>query len=157
MYIAELSGKLSTKVEGREDILTSNVFSFFKYTERKVFLKSFLNKLLNLQVDDNDVDCAEFSFWPKFDDNTEPDLILVVGKYYLLFEAKFQFYIESSLRGIRDDEAISGIHHRDCFAPILSGLAMTIGFQPERDDAYYPYRSTAASDPLSGMSSGFTA
>jgi hypothetical protein len=39
MYIAELKGKLSLTDERKEDILTSNVFSFFKYSTRKVFLK----------------------------------------------------------------------------------------------------------------------
>jgi len=40
MYLAEICGKLSSKVEGIEDILTSNVFSFFKYSKRTIFLKS---------------------------------------------------------------------------------------------------------------------
>ncbi len=45
MYLAELHGKLSSNVERKEDILTSNVFSFFKYSNRKVYLKE-LMKLL---------------------------------------------------------------------------------------------------------------
>lgn len=32
---------------------------------------------------------AEFHFWPAFDDHTEPDLVIIVGQYYLLFEAKY--------------------------------------------------------------------
>ncbi len=39
MYQAELMGKLPSAVEHREDILTSNVFSFFKYTCCEVHLK----------------------------------------------------------------------------------------------------------------------
>ncbi|GAG31347.1 unnamed protein product, partial [marine sediment metagenome] len=32
---------------------------------------------------------AEFIFWPSFKDGTEPDLVIVVGTYYLLIEAKY--------------------------------------------------------------------
>ena len=45
MYLAELRGKLSSRVERMEDILTSNGFSFFKYSTRDIFLKNYLNKL----------------------------------------------------------------------------------------------------------------
>lgn len=41
MYMAELRGKLSEKAEKQEDILTSNVFSFFKYANRQIFLVKF--------------------------------------------------------------------------------------------------------------------
>lgn len=88
MYIAELKGKLSTKDERKEDILTSNVFSFFKYTDRKKFLKPFLEKL-GFEVSLKDVEDAKFEFWPKYDDRTEPDVVIIVGEYYILFEAKY--------------------------------------------------------------------
>ncbi len=88
MYLAELHGKLPSKVERMEDILTSNVFSFFKYSSRDMFLKEYL-KELGLFVSNQEAKEAEFIFWPKYDDRTEPDLVLIVGKYYLLFEAKY--------------------------------------------------------------------
>ncbi|MCL4417806.1 MAG: hypothetical protein M1371_10245 [Actinobacteria bacterium] len=88
MYIAELKGKLSSKVENYEDILTSNVFSFFKYSDRKIFLKALLERL-NISVNNDELQNAEFIFWPSFGDKTEPDLILIIGKYYLLFEVKY--------------------------------------------------------------------
>lgn len=90
MYMAELQGKLSGRTEGQEDILTSDVFSFFKYTNRQVFLKGFLSKLLGIQVSDEEAENAEFSFWTRYDDGTEPDLVITVGDYYLLIEAKFR-------------------------------------------------------------------
>jgi len=46
MYLAELHGKLSQRIERMEDILTSNVFSFFKYSTREIFLKGYLNELM---------------------------------------------------------------------------------------------------------------
>ncbi len=88
MYIAEIKGKLPTQLSKSEDILTSNVFSFFKYADRKVFLKDFLSGLsITLSIDE--LEEAEFIFWPKFDDNTEPDLVIIAGSYYILFEAKY--------------------------------------------------------------------
>jgi hypothetical protein len=88
MYQAELRGKLSGINEEKEDILTSNVFSFFKYTSRDLFLYRFL-QLLQIQVTPEEAKKAEFEFWPQYDDRTEPDVTVCVGSYYLLFEAKF--------------------------------------------------------------------
>lgn len=88
MYLAELHGKLSSGIERKEDILTSNVFSFFKYSTREVFLKGYL-KRLGFDISDQQAKDAEFIFWPRFSENTEPDLIIIVGDYYLLIEAKY--------------------------------------------------------------------
>lgn len=88
MYIAELRGKLSSRAEFMEDILTSNVFSFFKYTNRKTFLKPFLNNL-GFVISQEEAKKADFKFWPSYEDGTEPDVVVVVGNYYILFEAKY--------------------------------------------------------------------
>ena len=88
MYLAELHGKLSSKIERMEDVLTSNVFSFFKYSDREVFLKGYLDTL-GYGVSEEEAKAAEFIFWHRFEDNTEPDLVIKVGRYYLLFEAKY--------------------------------------------------------------------
>jgi hypothetical protein len=47
-----------------------------------------LNKL-GFEVTVKDAEEAEFRFWPVFEDDTEPDLVIIVGKYYLLIEAKY--------------------------------------------------------------------
>ncbi len=88
MYLAELYGKLPSRIERMEDILTSNVFSFFKYSDRKIFLKGYLNKL-GFDISNQEANEAEFIFWPRFEENTEPDLVIIVGDYYLLIEAKY--------------------------------------------------------------------
>jgi len=88
MYLAELRGKLSSRVERMEDVLTSNVFSFFKYSTRTIFLKRYLNDL-GFKVSNQDAEEAEFRFWPVFEDGTEPDLVIMAGNYYLLIEAKY--------------------------------------------------------------------
>ena len=91
MYIAELKGKFSEKGKNKEDVLTSNVFSFFKYADRTIFLKPFLEELgLDMQISGDDVVKAIFDFWPNYDDRTEPDVVVGVGKYYILFEAKYK-------------------------------------------------------------------
>jgi hypothetical protein len=104
MYEAELRGKLSTNLQTSEDILTSNVFSFFKYSDRKVFLQQYLHQL-GIDVSRQDVKSAQFIFWPRFDDQTEPDLVLIVGNYYILVEAKY-----SSSFG-KDFDFIALLHH----------------------------------------------
>jgi hypothetical protein len=88
MYSAELHNKLSREMMKSEDVLTSNVFSFFKYTSRKIFLKNYI-ATLGLIVSDEEARTAIFRFWPTYADNTEPDLVIIVGKYYLLIEAKY--------------------------------------------------------------------
>jgi hypothetical protein len=88
MYVAELKGKLSTALERSEDILTSNVFSFFKYAARTVYLQKLLSQL-DITPTHQELEQAEFIFWPTFDDGTEPDLVIRVGRYYVLFEAKY--------------------------------------------------------------------
>lgn len=32
---------------------------------------------------------AQFLFWPRYDDNTEPDLVIIVGNYYVLIESRY--------------------------------------------------------------------
>jgi hypothetical protein len=86
MIIAELHGKMPSKFEDKEDLLTSNVFSFFKYTDR-IYFKEYLSALgISVSIDESRN--AEFQFWPSYEDNTEPDLVVICGDYYLLFEAK---------------------------------------------------------------------
>jgi len=88
MYLAELRGKLSRANENSEDILTSNVFSFLKYADRALFLGAFLRSL-GMDVSPNEALRAEFRFWPRFTDGTEPDVVIEVGNNYALFEAKY--------------------------------------------------------------------
>lgn len=86
MILAELNGKIPSKLNGKEDILTSNVFSFLKYSNRQ-YLKDYLYGL-GIKVSLKESENAEFIFWPKYEDGTEPDLVILCGDYYLLFEAK---------------------------------------------------------------------
>lgn len=100
MYIAELHGKISHADENMEDILTSNIFSFFKYTDRRIFLYRFL-KARGLEISPEDATRAEFFFWPSFSNSTQPDLVLIVGQYYLVIEAKFRSGFGEETRKIK--------------------------------------------------------
>ena len=88
MYAAELRGKLSASQERSEDILTSNVFSFFKYAKRSVYLSKFLS-LIGVGLSDEELQEVEFVFWPTYEDGTEPDVVLLARDHYLLFESKY--------------------------------------------------------------------
>lgn len=88
MYQAELHGKLSGAVAEAEDILTSNVFSFYLYSDR-VHLQQLLG-LIRVPVSLSEAEDAEFRFWPLLSEGTEPDLVLLAGSYYILVEAKLR-------------------------------------------------------------------
>jgi hypothetical protein len=88
VYLAELKGKLTSKLTKSEDLLTSNVFSFFKYSDRQKYLGEFLNKL-RIPCTQTELEEAEFHFWPKYQEGTEPDVVLITQNYYILFEAKY--------------------------------------------------------------------
>lgn len=111
MYMAEINGKMPAKFEGSEDVLTSNVFSFLKYSTRTVYLKEFLTQLKINGVSDKDLEDAEFRFWPKYPDGTEPDVVLLVGKYYILFEAKYFAGFDKGKENTRDHQLIREIEN----------------------------------------------
>ena len=89
MLKAQIHNKLPTQILELEDILTSDVFSFFLYSNKKLFLHEFL-KRNGFIVSKQDSFNAEFLFWPKYEELTEPDLVIIVGHYYILIEAKFK-------------------------------------------------------------------
>ncbi|MCF7912697.1 MAG: hypothetical protein K9M99_09225 [Candidatus Cloacimonetes bacterium] len=107
MIIAELKGKLSPKVIEMEDVLTSNVFSFFKYTDNSI-LKEYLKFLIKISVLDDDDFIIEF--WPRFDDQTEPDVVIQSQEYYIVLEAKYKSELEKSNKNRYDqiDREIEG-------------------------------------------------
>jgi hypothetical protein len=88
MVLAEIHGKLSKDNENMEDILTSNVFSFFKYADRGAFFYPLL-RLLGLDVSVQDCKQAEFRFWPTYPNHTQPALVILVGRYYLQVDDKY--------------------------------------------------------------------
>ena len=45
--------------------------------------------MLGIVLNYDELESAEFIFWPKYDDGTEPDLVLIAGNYYVLIEDKY--------------------------------------------------------------------
>jgi hypothetical protein len=109
MIPAALYGKIPSRLLDSEDLLTSNVFSFFRYSDRTYYLKALL-QALDLEFTDDEAVNADFRFWPRYDDATEPDCVLVVGRYYILFEAKHLsgFGVESGNRKGQIEREIEG-------------------------------------------------
>src|SRR5438034_6275302 len=89
MYQAELHGKLPTWLLAQEDRLTSQVFSFFLYSPRAQSLAPWLRHL-GLDVTDTEAATADIVFWSAFEEGTEPDLVIEVGRYFILVEAKLR-------------------------------------------------------------------
>lgn len=89
MYPVELRGKLASSLLDDEDLLTGQVFSLFYYGDRQRFLSPWLRSC-GLAVTDTDAAQAQFEFWPQFADGTEPDLMIDVGAYLLVIEAKLR-------------------------------------------------------------------
>jgi hypothetical protein len=89
MYQAELKGKLRPSASDREDLLTSNVFSFLKYSDRTVYLGEFLCRLAQLAIPAAELPTISFHFWPCLDDGTQPDVVIESETHYLLVEAKY--------------------------------------------------------------------
>jgi hypothetical protein len=95
MIQAELHGKIPSKFEHAEDILTSNVFGVINYCERSIVLNEFL-KSLNICVSSSELDKAEFKFWPR-NSIAEPDVVITLPSTYILVEAKYNSKLGSDL------------------------------------------------------------
>ncbi|WP_394234187.1 hypothetical protein [Niallia oryzisoli] len=99
MTIAEIHGKLSS-YEHMEDLLTSDVFSTFKYLDVNNGLVPFLKKATSF-IDQTPPDFlegiveADYVFWPRTTYlNREPDVLLIITKknqstIAILIEAKY--------------------------------------------------------------------
>lgn len=95
MLQAELHGKLSTRsynsdITRSEDTLTSAVLGAVQYLPREAVLRPFLTCAFpNVTWSEAECRDARFDFWPTFDDQTEPDLVLTVGRCVIVVEAKY--------------------------------------------------------------------
>ena len=99
MTIAEIYGKLSP-YERMEDLLTSDVFSTFRYLDVNNGLIPFLQKGINF-IDQTqpdfleEIEAADYVFWPRTTHlNREPDVLIILTKkdgntISVLIEAKY--------------------------------------------------------------------
>jgi hypothetical protein len=99
--IAEIHGKLP-EYEGMEDLLTSDVFSTFKYLPLELAFIPFLQRAVNFRTGEtinysfDDVIKAEYIFWPKTSYfKREPDLLILLTRQNqppisIVVEAKYR-------------------------------------------------------------------
>lgn len=139
MYHVELRGKMPSSFKRMEDVLTSNVFSFFKYADRSLFLKRFLYDL-GFKITDDDAQAASFCFWPTYENNTEPDLVIKAGIYYVLFEAKYY-----SGFGIKTEKTEAQLV-REIQGGIFEAVAYKMQFALVAITADYVYRNAILSE-----------
>jgi hypothetical protein len=101
MTIAEIHGKLP-EYEGMEDLLTSDVFSTFKYLPVELAFIPFLKRAVNFRTGEtinysfDDVIKADYIFWPKTSYfKREPDLLILLTRrnqspISIVVEAKYR-------------------------------------------------------------------
>jgi hypothetical protein len=75
-------------VTQKEDLLTSSVFGTFKNIDRQVGLGGFLN-LVGIELAPDELENAEFRFWEKMIDRTEPDVSIRTASTLIFVEAKY--------------------------------------------------------------------
>lgn len=97
MIDAEIKGKLP-EIHYLEDALTSCYFGLIKYCSITVLNNFFLKSLKNLENQQFYLDSIQADlifkifFWPRCEDNSEPDLLIVIFNYFL--EVKYLFLVE---------------------------------------------------------------
>ena len=92
---AEIYGKLdierSTPAERAEDLLTDYVFTTLRQIDRSLGLGPLLKMAFpSLSWSVGELADAKFLFWPRFQDGTEPDLVILVGLRPVIVEAKYR-------------------------------------------------------------------
>lgn len=97
MIDAEIKGKLP-EVQHFEDVLTSCYFGLIKYCSTSVLKDFFLDSVkcsnghhIDFKSISTDL-IFKFFFWPRFEDRSEPDLLIAI--FDSLFEVKYLFLIE---------------------------------------------------------------
>jgi len=134
MIMAELRGK-AAKVSQSEDVLTSNVFGTLKNIDRSLGLKAFL-QLLEMDPDEEELEKADFSFWEKFKDRTEPDVIIRTPSHFILVEAKYLSALASEQleREFKVGKKTAKSEKRDFYlVAVTSGFAMPDVFKSFSD------------------------
>ncbi len=91
---AELKGKVNVTStqpgERLEDTLTDAVFSAVAYLQRGVVLAKLLRAAFpTIPFSTHEINQAKLTFWPRFSNGVEPDVIIEVGPWVVVIEAKY--------------------------------------------------------------------
>lgn len=97
MFVAEMKGKIPTKLQSSEDLLTSSVIGTFQYLSSPLYIQSVLSSSTNLLFDKlsfkQPIKTCSFEFWPRLS-QSEPDVLVHLvdendDEYLICIEAKF--------------------------------------------------------------------
>ncbi|MEK7485361.1 MAG: hypothetical protein AABZ60_13635, partial [Planctomycetota bacterium] len=87
----------------------------------------------NLSLCKKDLEDAQFIFWPSYEDGTEPDLVIIVGNYYILIEAKFHAGFSEETKTVKSQL------QRELVGGRNEAKAMTKTFIPVAITAHYSF------------------
>lgn len=92
-----MKGKIPSKLQNSEDLLTSSVIGTFQYLSSSTYIQSVLESSVNVNGNhllfDSAIKECMYEFWPRLD-NSEPDVLLRLTdesnqEYLLCIEAKY--------------------------------------------------------------------
>ena len=132
MTIAEIRGKLSSSgsniSDRREDLLTSDVFGCLRYLP---FEKGFQKILTQAQlyIDQKKLLCIKNSdenvsveFWPRLENNSEPDVLIRNGDHLIMIEVKYLSGKSGHYEPNQDSEDSMEAASSDQLARLFRGL-----------------------------------
>ena len=146
MTIAEIHGKISSSgsniSDRREDLLTSDVFGCLRYipfdkgfqkilTQAQLYIDQ--KKLLGIDNSDGNV-CVEF--WPRLENNSEPDVLIRKGDHLIMIEVKYLSGKSGHYEPNQDSEDSMEAASSDQLARLFRGLMGNKGNYPRRSLIY---------------------
>ena len=146
MTIAEIYGKISSSgsniSDRREDLLTSDVFGCLRYIPfekgfQKILTRAQLytdqKKLLGIKNSDENV---SVEFWPRLENNSEPDVLIRNGNHLLMIEVKYLSGKTGHYEPNQDSEDSTEAASSDQLARLFRGLMSDKGNCPRRSLIY---------------------
>lgn len=146
MTIAEIHGKISSSgsnISDRlEDLLTSDVFGCLRYLPfekgfQKILTQAQLytaqEKLLSIKNSDENV---SVEFWPRLENNSEPDVLIRNGDQLIMIEAKYLSGKTVHHEPKQDSEDSMEAVSSDQLARLFRGLMSDKGNYPRRSLIY---------------------
>lgn len=132
MTVAEIHGKISSSgsniSDRREDLLTSDVFGCLRYIPFEKGLQKLLTqaqlytdqkKLLGIDNSDGNV---SVEFWPRLENNSEPDVLIRNGDHLIIIEVKYLSGKSGNYETNQDNEDSVEASNPDQLARLFRGL-----------------------------------
>ena len=160
MTIAEIHGKLSSSgsniSDRREDLLTADVFGCLRYIPFNKGLLNILNKAQrytgteSLCIKDSN-DNVNVKFWPRLENNSEPDVLIRFGDHLIIIEVKYLSGKSGHYGANQENEDNLEAASSDQLARLFQGLMSNKGNYPRRSLIYLTaHRNLPPNDIESG-------